>query len=187
VTLPCDDVALYEDENRQHEARRACRRCPDLTACRERVLTLEARGEPVWGVAGGMLPSERPNGRRQETPRRGEPVPPRELAPCGTIAAYERHRKNGDDPCEPCRAARRHYERNNRAPYASRQPYGRTVDGTIVAALVDGQRVWCRPIERQLAVEWLMNAGWTPAAIAAHLSVSERSVYRIRRRIEGAA
>jgi hypothetical protein len=31
----------------------------------------------------------------------------RELKPCGTIAAYQRHRRHGEDPCEPCREANR--------------------------------------------------------------------------------
>lgn len=31
--------------------------------------------------------------------------PPRELKPCGTPAAYRRHIKRGEEPCEPCRAA----------------------------------------------------------------------------------
>lgn len=33
--------------------------------------------------------------------------------PCGTVAAYKRHRKHGEDPCGPCKAAwataQRHY------------------------------------------------------------------------------
>lgn len=31
--------------------------------------------------------------------------PPRELKPCGTPAAYRRHIKRGETPCEPCRKA----------------------------------------------------------------------------------
>lgn len=30
---------------------------------------------------------------------------PRDLAPCGTRAAYRRHRRAGETPCAPCRAA----------------------------------------------------------------------------------
>lgn len=31
----------------------------------------------------------------------------RELKPCGTFAAYARHKKNGEDPCGPCMQAMR--------------------------------------------------------------------------------
>jgi hypothetical protein len=44
-------------------------------------------------------------------------VTARELQPCGTPAAWKRHRRNGEDPCDPCKAARRAYNRrwmNNR-------------------------------------------------------------------------
>lgn len=34
-----------------------------------------------------------------------EPKPTRELKPCGTTAAYERHRSRGETPCEACRKA----------------------------------------------------------------------------------
>lgn len=29
----------------------------------------------------------------------------RELAPCGTLAAYTRHRRHGEAPCAPCKVA----------------------------------------------------------------------------------
>ena len=37
----------------------------------------------------------------------------RELAPCGTQAAYQRHRRNGETPCRPCARAnsQAHYRR----------------------------------------------------------------------------
>lgn len=33
--------------------------------------------------------------------------PPRELAPCGTPAAYRRHLRHGERPCSDCLAAER--------------------------------------------------------------------------------
>lgn len=36
---------------------------------------------------------------------------PRELQPCGTYAAWQRHKKNNEDPCESCWRARRQYQR----------------------------------------------------------------------------
>lgn len=35
--------------------------------------------------------------------------------PCGTHAAYVRHRANGEDPCQPCRAAQAEYDKTRRA------------------------------------------------------------------------
>lgn len=32
---------------------------------------------------------------------------PRQLKPCGTEAAYQRHRRRGEEPCEPCKQAAR--------------------------------------------------------------------------------
>ncbi len=44
----------------------------------------------------------------------------RELKPCGTVAAYMRHRYHNQDPCEACLAAwaayhRAYYRRNRQA------------------------------------------------------------------------
>lgn len=36
---------------------------------------------------------------------------PRELQPCGTEAAYQRHWRSGQQPCDPCRRA---HNANNR-------------------------------------------------------------------------
>lgn len=31
--------------------------------------------------------------------------PPRKLKPCGTAAAYRRHKRAGETPCDPCKLA----------------------------------------------------------------------------------
>lgn len=31
--------------------------------------------------------------------------------PCGTVAAYRRHRRAGEEPCEPCRSAHSEHQR----------------------------------------------------------------------------
>lgn len=36
---------------------------------------------------------------------------PRELKPCGTLAAYRRHYLHGEKPCEPCAEANRAYQK----------------------------------------------------------------------------
>ncbi|AZQ77657.1 hypothetical protein EJ997_10215 [Flaviflexus ciconiae] len=38
----------------------------------------------------------------------------RALKPCGTIAAYRRHRKNDEDPCDQCREANAAVQRERR-------------------------------------------------------------------------
>jgi hypothetical protein len=40
------------------------------------------------------------------------PKPQRELKPCGTHAAFKRHKGRGEDPCGECRDAERTYQRN---------------------------------------------------------------------------
>lgn len=40
-------------------------------------------------------------------PRSTKPAGPQ---PCGTRAAYKRHKARGEDPCAPCVAAQRQYE-----------------------------------------------------------------------------
>lgn len=37
------------------------------------------------------------------------------LQPCGTVAAFARHRNHGEEPCEPCKAARLAYDQARRA------------------------------------------------------------------------
>lgn len=60
-------------------------------------------------------------------PRREEPKPVREpqpLKPCGTNAAYVRHRARGEQPCDECTTARREYVASQRRtdPEARRKP-----------------------------------------------------------------
>lgn len=39
----------------------------------------------------------------------------RSVAPCGTYAAHNRHLRNGEKPCDPCRTAANTYQREKRA------------------------------------------------------------------------
>ena len=41
----------------------------------------------------------------------GTPEEPKQLKPCGTNAAWVRHRKHGEKPCYPCRIAHAEYMR----------------------------------------------------------------------------
>lgn len=42
--------------------------------------------------------------RASKGARTGQPGRPA-TQPCGTVAAYKRHLRNGETPCEPCREA----------------------------------------------------------------------------------
>ena len=46
--------------------------------------------------------------------------PRRELRPCGTAAAYERHIRRGEAPCEPCKEGMRESRRESSARYRAR-------------------------------------------------------------------
>lgn len=39
--------------------------------------------------------------------------PPRDPAPCGTYAAYRRHKRRGEQPCDACREAYNERQREN--------------------------------------------------------------------------
>ncbi len=48
-----------------------------------------------------MTPAERQRNYRDR--KRGAPPPP--LVACGHVAAYKRHLRHGETPCDACRAA----------------------------------------------------------------------------------
>lgn len=45
---------------------------------------------------------------------------PQEIAPCGTVIAYKRHKRNGEDACADCKRAKRTYERERAAKARAR-------------------------------------------------------------------
>ena len=76
-----------------------CADCRALDRCRAWVLGKPDDPSPVM-VVGGMTPGER---RRARSP--AQPPPERQrLAPCGSISAYQRHRRRGEH-CSACAAA----------------------------------------------------------------------------------
>lgn len=69
---------------------------------------LNGRPDIAWG--------EIPETTKRPSPvtgGRGDRPHPRELQPCGTMAAYKRHRKRDETPCDACAEA-------NRQDYRSR-------------------------------------------------------------------
>lgn len=76
-------------------AKRVCAVCPVTKECLEYSL---AKGEQ-HGVWGGLSDRQ----RRAEAKRRGLKLSTdRQLEPCGTLAAYRRHYRDGEQPCEAC-------------------------------------------------------------------------------------
>jgi hypothetical protein len=51
----------------------------------------------------------------------------RRLLPCGTYAAYYRHRKNKEEPCEACKEAHRQYMRRHKGVVNPRGPRARPI------------------------------------------------------------
>jgi transposase len=50
-------------------------------------------------LADHQVPLKKKRSRRKRKPREKKPIV---LQPCGTNAAYQRHRKKGEYPCTPC-------------------------------------------------------------------------------------
>lgn len=86
-------------------------------------------------VAAGMTDQEIALhlGVSKRTARRYRPVQPKVLRPCGTDAAYFRHRKHGEDPCLPCRAAHAEEERQRQARHREQLRRVREAAGRVAA------------------------------------------------------
>lgn len=104
--LGCDTDAWFPEGTAPYPAiaREVCASCPVLEDCRswvldhERDLGLHSR----FGMFAGMTPFERWDATRNTDEPRGGRQP---IAPCGTLAAYKRHRRNGEPTDEACRRA----------------------------------------------------------------------------------
>jgi len=83
------------DDATREQAVAICQTCPVRSACAEEARRLDIK----YGVWGGI--------DREETRQRGRPP-----KPCGSEAAYHRHLRNVETPCEECRNA---YLEANRA------------------------------------------------------------------------
>lgn len=89
------DVFFPEVGGSPRLAQMICRDCPVKAQCLNYALE---RNEP-FGIWGGLTQRER------RKVKRGEKVAPT-LRPCGTVAAFQRHVRDGETPCGPCRAAK---------------------------------------------------------------------------------
>jgi len=177
VNSPCQSPSLrrvFDDETAQHIARAICQRCPDLAPCREQVLNQEAAGDPVHGVAGGLLPGERPHAVRMERPypsaRRNAgqwrnqysdgPHPEH-----GTMGAWRRHERRDETLCDPCLIGRRAWYRERNGSWRD----AATVAKTRLSR--DARRVRVMELTRQ---------GMSARQVAASLGIHTRTVVRDR-------
>jgi hypothetical protein len=79
------------------EAVTFCARCPVAAECLD-----DARIHGDVGVRGGILYAR----TNLSDAKPAERVAP-ELKPCGTLAAYRRHQRNGEKACGPCSLVKR--------------------------------------------------------------------------------
>ncbi|RSS59550.1 WhiB family transcriptional regulator [Streptomyces sp. WAC01280] len=92
-----------------------CGLCPVREECLAAALAEEgARGvSSRYGIRGGKTPTTRFHLYKATAKKRAQrrtAVPaekpaPREPAKCGTRGGYQRHRRNGEEACPPCRQA----------------------------------------------------------------------------------
>jgi hypothetical protein len=89
----------------EREALAICADCQHLDRCRAWVLRQPDDPAPVM-VVGGMTPGQRRRERQDRPTPRHRPE-----ASCGTLSAYQRHRRRGEN-CEPCSEAWSRYCEN---------------------------------------------------------------------------
>lgn len=104
---------LSEDHHDQQAAAQVCHSCPVQAECLTYAQQWHANpGTGIYqrplGVWGGWLFRDGDKPAPVGAPRVAAERPaPRPLQPCGTNAAYERHRYRGETPCPPCLTAGR--------------------------------------------------------------------------------
>lgn len=83
------------------DAKAVCRRCPVMSRCLEWAVET-GQDSGIWG---GLREDERRGVR-----------PSKKAQPCGTRAAYRRHLRRDEKPCEPCIEANREASGKERKP-----------------------------------------------------------------------
>lgn len=91
-------------------------------------------------------------------PWQGRRYAPGRLKPCGTLAAYRRHGRHGEKPCQPCRQANADAQRAKRTPavhleyvpdhYAGHPACGHREDHGALKLTDDPRRVTCANCKR---------------------------------------
>lgn len=100
------------DDATRQQALRICRECPVKRACGQ-----TAHDELIpYGIWGGMTEKQRSTASGTTTGQRTALLlAGAHLKPCGTQAAYMRHLRNGEKPCDACTAANRRATDHSRA------------------------------------------------------------------------
>ena len=92
-----------------------CQECPVRAACLEFALTQNMK-DGIWG---GTVPRTRRGLRRAQGLTLGNVRGP--VEPCGTAAAYRRHQRHGERPCDACTAASHRAEVTRWERFTARQ------------------------------------------------------------------
>jgi hypothetical protein len=103
----CDGSSVdFFDHNQTEQALAICAGCDVREPC-----LADALERPTKEDAGGIFGGKTKTQRDRMRPKRGR-IP---RQPCGTYAAYIRHKKSKTTPCEPCREANRLHQAAYRA------------------------------------------------------------------------
>lgn len=103
-------VDFYPDERANPmPALQICHSCPVAGEC-----LAYARKHKQEGIWGGMTENDRKGGRKK----------PRNLQPCGTVAAFQRHVRRREIPCESCRQAKNESQHRHRQELEPCGTYG---------------------------------------------------------------
>lgn len=97
-----------------------------------------------------------------------KPKPPRPYRPCGTVAAYRRHVRSGETPCDACKAANTAYAKTSAS-------YRAKLAGTARAQKLTEDQV--------RAIRAAHNLGQAIPVLALRYQVSVTQVTRIVRRL----
>ncbi|MFJ9573603.1 WhiB family transcriptional regulator [Streptomyces bacillaris] len=109
------------------DAVRTCLSCPVVSLCRQAAAEEERGLGQVsrWGIRGGLTPAQR--WAADTSTRASHGKGGRQLAPCGTPAAYDRHVKRGETADDACRLA--HNKRTQEQKRRARQRGPAVPDG----------------------------------------------------------
>ncbi|MFF3454290.1 WhiB family transcriptional regulator [Streptomyces sp. NPDC002730] len=110
-------------------AREICAQCPVVEACLTDALASEGSAGHAnrFGIRGGKSPEERHaiylgtrwpalvDDASESAPALRQIKPKREPAKCGTRGGYQRHLRQNEEPCDPCRFANTEADRRLRS------------------------------------------------------------------------
>jgi WhiB family redox-sensing transcriptional regulator len=120
------------------EAATLCAACPVRRQCYDLAMHIEAGTAPTYrfGIFGGTSPQQRADAWPQWATDHGISPHARRsgLAPCGTAAAYKRHKQHGEPIDEACAAAYRQRSQAQRDKAAAKKRRQRARHAQEVAA-----------------------------------------------------